>query len=348
MNTFYCIRSKDKGDYVPTDWHSDNVTDENRNNLIKISDPLTIEYKRFHIVSKSFDFFGKSEVMIVSHIRNAQRKERSMENIVYSDEDVKPKKVNGRETFSIGPFDTSKYGHPIFLHTPGYQGTVITVTTKMWELDQPSKFTDVMKAISSGLGLIEPLSPYFVIVDKVLNIATSVISGTIHHDELAPPHTIELRMDDPDHPLLTGKYVCIPYMSNLTSKYDLLDNYYIEDNLLVDADYNEYPHTYFIIEISKNKRDDLADFDFTASSADLLTKLQRGVNDKSSDELIKINRDSYDYTLIQLIKDSHDKWIKSEKNSGVYDQATALYKQLRGETKKFFDENFPSISQDFS
>lgn len=343
MNTFYCIPSEDDmaGDHIPVDWTEKVITEENE---IKLAMPVTMEYSRVHIVSPDFDTFGKSEVMIVSHIRNAQRKERSMENIVYSDNDVKPKKINGRDTFSVGPFDTSKYGHPVFFHTPGYQGTVLTVTTKMWELDSPSKFSEFMGKISTGLGFIPALSPYFVILDKVFNVATSVICGRIDHDELTPSHTLEFRLDDEERPFVAGKYVCVPALSSLKQKYDLLNNYYIEDNLLVDEEMNEYPHTYFIIEISKNKRDDLADFDFTASSADLMKHLQPSLSDTNSDELISINKESYDLQLIQLIISAYDKWIDDEKDTG--EKLLALYRQLRGDSKKLLDDNFPQVEED--
>ena len=345
MNTFYCIPSTDgqPGDHVPVDWTQKVSTKENQ---IDIAQPVTMEYRRIHICSPKFDTFGKSEVMIVSHIRNAQKKERSMENIVYSDNDVKPKKINGLETFSVGPFDTSKYGHPVFFHTPGYQGTVLTITTKMWELDSPSKFAEFMEKITAGLGLIQAVSPYFVIIDRVFNVATSVICGQIDHDELAPSHTLEFRLNDHERPFVSGKYVCVPALESLKQKYDLLENYYIEDNLLVNSEMQEYPHTYFIIEVSTNKRDDLADFDFTASSAELMKNFQPSLNDTNSDELIKVNKESYDFQLIQLVIDSYEKWIDDEDDDGS--KLLALYRQLRGESKKMFDDNFGYVWDNMS
>jgi len=341
MNTFFCELDEEQYNYIPTEWSKNS-----KGKRVKISDPVTIEYRRIHIRSDEFDLFGKSEIMIVSHIRNAQRKERSMENIVYSDDNVKYSKTeNGDKIFSIGPFDTSKYGNPVFFHTPGYQGTVLSITTKMWELDSPDKLISFTNMLRKGVGLVTSMSPYFVVADKMLEISAAVVSGHINHDKMCKSHTLELRTDK-DKPFMEGKYLCVPNLQTVKSKRLLLQNYTIEDNMLVDKEYNEYPHTYFIVEISTNERDDLADFDFMASSAELIDKFQRTV--EYSDILVNVNRESYNYQLILLVKESYDKWVNnidSSSDESLRDTTLALYKQLRDETKKYFDETLPEVYQ---
>ena len=102
-------------------------------------------------------------------------------------------------------------------------------------------------------------------------------------------------------------------------------------------------HTYYILKISNLDGNDLGDFDFTASSADLLKLLQGGQNEGTQDQVLNINRDSYDLQLIEKIKTSYDGW-KASNNPDDKKQTLALYNQLKlSNMKNWFDNCFPEI-----
>lgn len=328
---------------------------ENGISKVEIGDPLTVEYKRIHIKSNRFDAIGKSEVMIVNHIRNQQTKERSMESITYYDDDATTRGDSyfGNKVWSVGPFDSSEYGNPVCFHTPGYQGTVLSITTKMWEIDDPILLKKGLEILSSVVGVIKSAHPVLEIANTGLGFSTKIIRGYIGHSELAPEHTLELRLDS-DKPLIPGKFICIPNLETINQKYNILNNYFVEDNMLIkknDGNYTEYGGTYFIIHVDNEERKDLEDFDFTASSADILKMIQNDNMQEIQKTLLEINRDSYDLKIIELIKTKYDDWIASEEDKGsdIYKEVIALYKQLGlSKKKEWFDDSFPEISSDLN
>ena len=342
MRTFYVLNKKLKP------WNRDLLNEPNIKS-VKVGDPLTVEYKRIHIMSNNFDYFGKSEVMVVNHIRNKQTKERSLESITYYDDDSETKgSLFGKQSWSVGPFDPSEYGNPVCFHTPGYQGTTILITTKMWEINDPTIIKSGITFAQSLLGIAKSASPFLEIVDTSLGITSKVISGYIGHKELSSEHTLELRLDS-DYPLLPGKYVCVPNLFDINERKRMVKDFFLEDNHLVKLDEKgnlvEYEETYFIIKVSNYERLDLNDFDFTASSADLLEMVQK-TNDinKLQQELININRDSYNLNLMEQIKQKYDDWVVKGDNKYIQ-ETVALYKQLgTSGIKNWFDENFPFIA----
>ncbi|MCA9330102.1 hypothetical protein KDA11_05610 [Candidatus Saccharibacteria bacterium] len=281
---------------------------------VKVGDPLTVEMRRLNINSRKFDRFGSSELMIAAYTRSLHTKEASMASIIYHDSKVEPVKKapfikSGK--FSVGPFDASQYGNPVIYHTPGYVGNTINITIKLWEIDNPSKVKKVFDLLDYGTALVAPFvslaspaaAPYFNMTSSALGLSSRIICGTIDHDLLAPEHTVELRLDS-SQPLRPGKYICLPEVTDLTEKYEILQKYVLVENRLVqerfdDGEqkwyYDEYPRTYFVLKVSVSPRDDLADFDFTASAAELLTLLNSGTN--TSDTVVE--------NVLQMTKKAH-------------------------------------------
>ena len=336
--------------------HSWNNDIKSLDSKIKIGDPLTIEYIRVHIVSDNFDYWGNSELMIVNYVKNEANKDRAMETITYHDDDLKPNESeDGIKSFSIGPFDNSEYGHPVCFHTPGYQGTVISLTTKLWELDDSGMIDTAYNLLSGSIGFMSTFAKggaiYFSIADDILGITNLVLQKTVKHDKLAEDHNMEFRLDREDRPLLCGRYVCFPNLRDINVKHEILEEYHMEGDILMrrgdDGKLYEYDDTYFVLEISNNKRDDLSDFDYTSSASDLLEKLYS--NDKEQTEelhnsIVKLARDSYDISLFELIKSKYDDYVNNGKSDADLLQLKALYNQLGNSARKeWFDSNFPDI-----
>lgn len=325
---------------------------------IKVGDPLTVEFKRIHIISKEFDFVGKSEVMVVNYVKNKASKDRVIEQITYFDDDASTKSVNMlNKSYSIGPFDGSEYGHPVCFHTPGYEGTVINITTRFWDIDDPSLFQQSMNLLQSGLSIVGATLPaygvYFTIADEALGVSSRIISSAIKHDELTTPHIIELRIDDEQKPLYNGKYVCLPGLTDLNKRNQILENYFLEENVLLKKDnkgkYIEYNDTYFILDIHNKVRDELMDFDYTASAADILKKLYGDEQDTQSlhQEIVELAKNSYNLGLIKVIQKKYNEYLKSDNNTNLFNELKALYNQIPKDQKGWFDETFDYITKLF-
>lgn len=350
MNTFVCFPANTEHDYSLGEWN-----ELAPNDRVKVGDPLTIEFKRVKVVSKKFDTFGKSEVMIVNHVKNLQTKERALESITYYDDDAKVKKVKSNSTFSrkqyfsVGPFDASEYGNPVIFHTPGYQGTTIVITTKFWELNSRSTFDAITGTISGILGLASSASPYITIASEAFGITCNIISGSISHHELDTEHTLQLSFRG-DKPLVTGLYVCIPNLNDLNFKKEMLRDYFVEDGILatkINDRYVEYTGTYFILQVSNISRDELADFDFTASSSDLLQQLDVSSSTNVKESVLQLSRDAYDMRLIEKLKTTYDTFCANNLEETRL-QGVALYKQLaKSDMYDWFNENFGHISTTF-
>lgn len=312
---------------------------------IKIGDTLTIEYKRIKIVSKNFDLLGKSQVMVINNVKFTQTKEKMMDTITYFNDDAKPegKWYNRKKSINIGPFDPSDYGNPVCYFTPGYKGSIITIRTKFWELDDANKITQTTNIIQDflkiGSTVPNPYGPYFQIADDIVGISGKILTCFVKHSELSDDHIIEFRIDEENKPFFEGYYLCLPEMpSNQKNEIkEIIKNYFIDDdNILIRKDNSEeYNSTYFVFRVSNNARNDLIDFDFAVSSSDLLNKLNQKHEDFIPD-IIKISRDAYDMDLVQKIYDAYD--------NNDLNLVSALYKSLHHTKKQWFNKAFPIIS----
>lgn len=355
------------------DWSSDPVSqleigeDEKERLYIKKGDPLTCEYRTISVVSNKFDKWTASEIMLVNYVKNSitSKKDRAMESITYYDDDfVTETVIIGGEEYrkaKIGPFDSSEYGHPVCFHTPGYKGSTINITTKMWEVNENTALKKVLESVKQGIGMVgtATASPYLNIASTAFGISSQILVGYVKHEELCKNHTLELRMDSDNHPLLVGKYICIPGLRNLNKKKNILENYFLKDNILVRFDeegkYREYVGTYFVIKVTNDEREDLTDFDFTASSADLLGKINTGTYspNEMANSVLKIQRDAHDLGLIKTVQNDYSTYMKAVKNMANADEIEdykneliASYRQLNGSSdnsREWFDANFPEI-----
>lgn len=296
---------------------------------VEIGNPLTIEFRRISITSKNFDLLGKSEVMIVNHVKTLSTKDKTVESITYYDDDAKTKgKFMGKKKWSLNHFDPSEYGNPVCFHTPGYIGNVITITTKMWDIDKCNSMKSFLGTAAGLLKLAGTVSPYIEIASSALGYSNRILNSVIKHDELCDEHVIELRLDS-SQPLVPGKFICLPD-ADINERDVVLKEYFLEQNQLVrkvDEKFEEYPHTYFILKLSDKPKEDLIDFDFMASSADLLKDVQG-----DQEKLLDVNRDSHDLKIIEEIK----KFSGLLEETGKLDYRkyiTALTKQLSGERK---------------
>lgn len=320
--------------------------------IAKIGDPLSVEFKHIRIVSKNFDYFGNSEVMVVNHIKNCASKDRAIQQITYYDTTANPTKIintGGKKTFTISSFDASEYGYPVCFHTPGYQGTMITITTKFWEIDDPATITTVLNMIKSGLGILGSTIPgygtYFTIASGALSVGTRIITDIIKHDELAPNHVFELRTDDVDKPLYIGTYLCIPNIVSLEERDNILANCVLDENHLgtyKDGKWKEYPNTYFILQVANTTRPELSDFDYTASAADVLQKLY---DPKKQDDLhkdiVNLTQQSYSLGLLKVIQSTYAEF---QSNPDKLPMLRALYNQIPPDQLSWFESTIPQIT----
>lgn len=338
MTTFYC--NPNQPEHRLQKWDKD-IDGEAKH--ISVGDFLTIEYKRIKIVSKHFDLIGKSQLMVVNHVKSVQTKEQMMETITYFDDDVKPKgDWNQRlKSFAIGPFDPSEYGNPVCYFTPGYQGGVITITTKFWEIDDPDVITGAASFIQNLLSLFSvagnPYGAYFEIADSAVGCSAKILSSFVKHKELTTEHIVEFRIDE-GKPIYEGLYVCTPEVDDINMRYQILDDYFIDDFHLVKKDGDklvEYDQTYFVLRVTAAERDDLMDFDYMASSAEILNKLNTGSEDFVP-TLMETTRGAFDMAIINDITDAY--------KEGDLQQVKALYNHLSESRKEWFDESFPDIT----
>ena len=126
--------------------------------------------------------------------------------------------------------------------------------------------------------------------------------------------------------------------SDLNEKTDIISNYFIEDNILVkrgvNGKYEEYDKTYFVIKISKEFREDLASFDYVASSAELVTLLNNN-DDSFSDKYIETVSSAYDMDLV--------KKMLGAISDGNLEKANNLFKHVPSFSKNTFSALFGNI-----
>lgn len=316
-------------------WNNNNTFSQFK---INYGDPISIIYRKIRIVSSGFDLFGSSEVMVVNNIKSTQTKECSQDNIIYYDKDASVKRLDYlRKILDIDVFDPSEYGSEICYYNPSYQNNNISISTKFLELDQiniPS-FNKIFSLISQ----VPVYGIYLSLAGTVL-LETGKLLGSINDKKmLSDVHTVQFGVNNPDRPLLEGCYICFPNITDKNVIKSIILDYIIEDNSLikyVDNKIIEFDDTYFIIEISKAKRDDLLDFDFVASSNNLLQELHKQ-NNTGIMEFSSISQQSKDFDIIQK--------IITEYQQNNLQTVKSLYNHLHKDTKIWFDNVFNYITE---
>ena len=352
-------------------------------NKISVGNPLTCEYRFIQIVSKDLDSFSSSEVMVVNYVKHFASKESALQSITYYDKKIESKSIprkdlhgggpvkkafsktidkvifKERRKIQIGPFDSSEYGHPVCFHTPGYVGSVINVTTSLWEINDNTLLKTASELIKRGISMLSgisaftPYSPYISMASSAFGVSSQILVESVKHEELAEDHTLELRLDSDNHPLFCGKYICFPTVRDRNEKIRILNTYKLYDNKLVhesaDGKWTEYDGTYFVIKVSNRPRNELADFDFTASSAEMLKKLSRGMRDEAEgnnflQELMQDKNNSIQLDHIKDIEKAIEKY-ESTKSDADAAKVVAIYNHLSAENKESISKYFPNLQE---
>lgn len=306
-------------------------------NKIKYGDPVIIEYKRIKLVSTKFDIFGKSQIMIVNYVKTVQTKEKTVQSITYYDENVIPNEpwYKKKKSFSIGPFDPSEYGNPICFYSPGFQNEEIIINTQFWEIDKDSVLKDSFKTLQGciSFGNVTPYAPYFELANELVGYSGKIITSLIKHKEMSKEHIIDFENDD----IYIGTYICLPLVKDVNVRNKIIQDYYVEDDMLLKIENDkiiEYDDTYFILEISSQKRDDLASFDYISSSAELISLF----NENNSNFMTKLNNSmdmAYNMGLIEKINEAY------QNNDMVI--ANALAKHIPLAKKNWYKTLFPNL-----
>jgi len=350
MTTLYCFQGKL---YSPLA----NVLNDNVDvDVVQIGLPLTCEYKTISISSSHFDRIGKSQIMIVTNVKNEATKNRVVDSITYQDDSVKPKKkrmFSSKGKYRINTFDASQYGYPVCFHTPGYQGTTITITTKMWEIDDYTSLKTAMNILGESVSALSSVCgiPYITLANDAIGIGQKILTNDVSHTDLDEDHTIEVRTSSTGRGPYQGDYICIPGLDDINEKRKIIKEYIYEEGGLykkVGEEYIEYDGTYFVLNISCDERKDLHDFDFTASATDLLSKLASPKTkfNEISNDIINMSKDAYDMGLVEILKNTYDVYVRDPKKEDLA-QIIALYRQLISSSKKrdWFDNSFPEIKK---
>lgn len=336
---------------------------------ISVGDPLTVEFKRVRIVSNKFDMFGKSEVMIVNHVKNRATKDRAMQQITYYDDSAdtkriaKSKGIGGKKSYTVDVFEADEYGCPIVIHLPGYESTIIDITTQFWEIDDTHMIADITGLIQKGLSLIGAAVPgygaYFTIASGIAGVGSRIIASAIQHRELAPDHTLQLRMDDAKKPLYVGIYICVPG-TDINEMDVIARDYIVRDYQLLRKNAStglwvEYEGTYFVLNISNDKRADLADFDYTASASDILSKLYNPSTDNTQAlhaDIVNLASDSYKLGLLKILQQKYATYVATPETSadraGQLAVLKALYNQIPKDEVDWFNSTVPQIAALFN
>lgn len=316
-------------------------------NVIKYGEPLTLEYKKIRIVSNKFNWIRKNRIMLIDNIRTIQTKEISADCISYYDDDVKPKKFldgNPSKYYDIEDFDPTKYGNPVFYHTPSYQNHEISVTTRAFRIDKDEIADDVFGCLHNIFTVGSKIPNYGIvssmaglIVDDASKIIDDLTNGG---KQITKNHILIFRNDDEDRKMYVGSYLCIPNLDDPNNLYKLLQNYRVEDDRLIRINSKnekvEFGDTYYIIQLSNIERTDLNDFDYSSSSNDLLKSLNRSENTG----IEKFSQCTKDATDLNLIKEITDLWKKDPEET---DKIKSLYLHLHD--KDWFKENLSHICE---
>jgi len=318
------------------------------NNQIKVGDSITIEYKKIRVVT-DFHKYRKNKIMILNNIKDKQTKEKAIDSITYYDDDFEYKKCEKGKYFDIGNFDPSKYGNPVCYYNCGYQNNPINIVTRIYKINDSHMLANIVntfgKIISIG-SIVPTYGVFFSIAGQIVQSTENIISKLNENGEkITENHVITFRTDDIEKPFIKGSYLCIPEMDDENEMEEIINKYYVEDNCLLTKEeiIKEYYGNYFIIEVSVGARDDLLDFNFTASSNKLLSSINQ--NDENGlRDFLESSKNASDSTIIKKITSEYSK-LSSEKNPELNAESktnlVAMYNHIHD--KEWFKETFPHI-----
>ena len=351
------------------------ILEQNSENFkeIEFGTPITIEYKKIKLVSENFDCFGKSQIMVTNTIKTEHSSDYLVDNIVYYNKDVIPIKINNtkKSCHIINSFNHNKFSSDVCYYNPGFlPSNTITITTKFWEIDDPSFVTKVvnyMKQLLSYTTVVPtPVTPYINIADTVLGSAGKLVTSLINNKELAKEQTIEFSGSN-NKPIIPGYYICLPNIVDINIVNNLIESYYLDDNTLVTKNetsaITEFNDSYFIMEISNNEREYLHDYDFITRSNNLLNNIIKTENnvegiyqsvidhkdkledDASIKEFIRINKEYEDFKNIKRIEQMLHASLFNKDTTISQSQIIAIksaYNHLSYDNKQWFNSVFPN------
>lgn len=320
---------------------------------VKTGDPLTIEYKIINISSSDFDRFGKSEIVISNAIKNVASKDRTLQSVVYYDQNasvIKKHKGSSKGIYKITSFNAKNFGFPVACYLPGYQNTDLTITISAQEIDDFSMITNVLNIAKSITGLVSTTAvPYITLANDVLGVCSLLIDNIDTNKSLCEDFTIQFF--NTNIPIYVGSYVCIPGLTDINVKKQIIKNYIVEDNGLykiIDGVYQEYDETYYILQVSNNPRTDLVDYDYLSSAADIISQITpKAGNTSICTQLLNTAKDAYDLGLIQTLSSTYDQFLNTNRDD-VRLQVVALYRQLSSSSQErfnWFNTSFPDIGK---
>jgi len=337
--------------------------------------PITIEYKKIKIVSDNFDRFGKSQLMITSNVQTEHTisSRPILDNIIYYDKDVAPYNVIGsnKKYHVINNFNHNKYSNPICYYNPGFtHNNTVTITTKFWEVDDPSFVTKAINYFKQILYFTNyvptPITSYINIADNVIGSAGNLLISLIGNKELSKEQTIEFSGSNTNKPVMVGYYVCLPNVNDINIINEIVNKYYLEDDMLIKKTDNgeliEFNDTYCIMEVSNEVREELHDYEFITNANNLINNiikhhkessledkgLYQSVIDKKDNiatdnqdcdikEFIKINKECEDFKTIKKINQ-----MINDPNIPPH-MIKSAYNHLSYENKLWFNCFFPSF-----
>ena len=308
---------------------------------IKYGEPITIEYIKLRIVSKKFNRFFKNRIMIIDNIKTIQTKEITADSISYYDENVIPNKFkdkNPNKYYDINDFDPTKYGNPIFYHTKAYQNNDIYLTTRVFKIEKDEIANNIFGCLHNIFTIGSKIPNYGIlanIAEVIVDDANKIFDDLNNSDkQIIKNHIISFKSSN----IYIGKYICLPNITDHSELQKFLLVYNLIDDKLIRINNKneeiEYGDTYYIIEITNNERDDLNDFDYSASSNELLKCIHKS-DQMGIEKFSKCTKDASDLNIIKNITELWDN--NPEENSEI----KVLYNYLHD--KKWFDINFKHI-----
>lgn len=310
---------------------------------ISTGDSITVEYKKIRVAT-CFNKHMKNKIMVLNNIKDKQTKEKSEDSIIYYDDDLVYKKCSKGEYFDIGDFDPSKYGNSVCYYNPGYQKNPINIVTRIYKVDDSHIIGEIVSAFGKliSLGSVVPTyGVFFSMAGQIVQSTETFVSKLKENSKkVTENHVLTFRIDDNTKPFVCGSYLCIPDMDDENQMEEIIKNYYVEDNCLlkkIGNNIEEYYGNYFIMEVTSGIREDLLDYNFTASSNKLLMSIN-GKDEVGLKQFLDSNKNASDCSII---KNLTAEWKNPGKN---IDSLKAMYNHLHD--KDWFKETFPHIFND--
>lgn len=341
MTTLYCNKSSGTLHKI-----EESLSTDFSNFVVQIGNPITIEYKRIKMASNNFDKIGKTDVMITSSVKSVQTKEVTQESITYYDKGVIPlTQHNGLKSCVITKFDPTQYGNSVCYYNPGYAGNTISIATKFWNINDSHYIQNIMSCIKNLLdfssSLPTPVAPYITLVDGIVDHTSAILADMEGNKLLEETHLISFSNTCDYEPFLTGIYICLPTVKDINDIEYVITSYCLQDDVLIKKDkvnnnIIECPISYFILDINSKERKDLVDFDFAASSNELLANLYKNQSTCIKD-FVKMSSNASDLTIITQIQDLIS---KGNTNQGFL---TSLFSHLSADGKALANKIFPNL-----